>query len=99
MLDLLYILATWRLTNLIYAQEAGPWHLVERFRLLICRNGMVAEMVKCPLCVSMWAAGGLLAVYRLHWHSLARWLAWSGAVCLIYILLDIGHKLMKGIDN
>ncbi len=91
MIHILYILAVWRLTNLIYA-ESGPFDLFEHFRRLLCRWDMPKKMLGCPLCVSVWCSGCLGLLYLSGWHWPAMVLGWSGAVCLLYIILEMGHK-------
>lgn len=100
MIELFYILACWRITNMIYSDESGPWHVFDYFRAFICRSEMVAKMVQCPLCVSVWVAGILAVLYWLArrpapFDLVAIWLGMSGGTCLIYITLEIGHKAVE----
>ena len=97
MFELLCILATWRLTNLVY-NEGGPFDMFDHVRAFLRRWSMPAKMLTCPLCCSVWAAGlvGIFYLLGEYVNALFHWPiyvgGWSGAVCLVYILLDILHK-------
>lgn len=81
------ILATWRVTNMIWA-EAGPLDMFERFRRFMKRRPVTGALVSCELCLSVWVAFGMLLVPK----KIVKALAWSGGTCLIFILLELGWK-------
>ena len=55
----LAILATWRLCHLV-AREDGPFDLILRLRLR-AGSGMVARLLDCPYCLSLWVAAPIAA--------------------------------------
>jgi hypothetical protein len=80
---IIYILATWRMSNLL-AKENGPWSLLERLRHLlgVRRDDMgnaytlnsLADGVICTWCNSVWF-GAVWAVLAFALPRLAPWLA------------------------
>ena len=85
---LIYILATFRITNLLI-QERGPWDVFGRLRDLIgiryddvgqpyALNELARGLV-CTWCLSVWVALGWLAVKLLLPHH-ALYLAFSFAI-------------------
>lgn len=70
MIELLYILATWRLTSL-FANEDGPFKMFERFRNFI--------KVDCFWCMSVWF-GVLIGLLT---NGLLVGLAYSAGAILI----------------
>jgi hypothetical protein len=51
---ILGILATWRVTHLLHAED-GPWDLLVRFRQLFGR-GFFGSLLDCFYCLSLWIA-------------------------------------------
>lgn len=104
MIHVLAILATWRLTNMLYA-ESGPFDMFDHFRTFLCRWDMPKKMLKCDLCCSVWVAGliGLLWLGGVYVHQLFYWpiyvLGWSGTVCLIRIGMDMGWRVIHSIEK
>lgn len=78
----LCVLAVWRITHLLQAED-GPWDLVVRLRRAAGR-GFWGRLLDCFYCLSLWIAapfaigsGGDVA------QILLLWLALSGAAILI----------------
>lgn len=83
----LAVLAAWRLTHLLAAED-GPFELVLRLRRRL-GTGVWGQLMDCPYCVSLWVAAPLALLLA---NDLAGWLlaavALSGAVCIIEAGLD-----------
>ena len=83
----LAVLAAWRLTHLLAAED-GPFDLVLRLRRRL-GTGVWGQLMDCPYCVSLWVAAPLALLLA---GDLAGWLlgtvALSGAVCIIEAALD-----------
>jgi hypothetical protein len=83
----LAILATWRLCHLV-AREDGPFDLILRLRLR-AGSGMVARLLDCPYCLSLWVAAPIAA-----WQArdlvtgLLLWQAISAGSCLLTMAAD-----------
>lgn len=76
------ILATWRLTHLIVAED-GPWNVVARLRQS-AGAGIVGEMMDCFNCTSLWVALPFAIWLRSDWIGGAvTWLALSGGAILL----------------
>jgi hypothetical protein len=76
------VLATWRLTHLLAAED-GPADLVVRFRKLL-GDSFVGRMMDCFYCLSMWIAmAGALFITRRPLEWFVNWLALSGGACLL----------------
>lgn len=97
--------ACWRLTNMIYAPENGPFDLILHFRRFLCRWDMPRRMLECDLCCSVWVAGIVSLFYLggLYIHPGFHWViyifAWSGAVCIIRIVMDMGWKVVNSYQS
>ena len=48
------ILAVWRVTHLLQAED-GPWDMVVRFRLWLA-DGFWGRLLDCFYCLSIWVA-------------------------------------------
>jgi len=82
------ILATWRLCHLL-AREDGPFDLILRLRLR-AGNGMVARLLDCPYCLSLWVAAPIAAWLARDWvHGLLVWQAISAGSCLLTMAADL----------
>jgi hypothetical protein len=78
----LAVLATWRVTHLLAAED-GPADLVVRFRALLGQS-IFGQLMDCFNCLSIWiAAPAALFVTRGWLNWLMAWLAVSGAACLL----------------
>jgi len=78
----LAILATWRITHLIVAED-GPWDIVVRLRRAL-GEGELARLMDCFYCASLWIAAPfawLGGSDPLAW--LVTWLAVSGGASLL----------------
>ena len=76
------ILATWRLTHLVTAED-GPWNIVARLRRL-AGSGMLGEMMDCFYCSSVWVAAPFALWVASDWLSrVVAWLALSGGAILL----------------
>ena len=76
------ILAVWRITHLLQAED-GPWDLVARFRVQL-GHGFWGRLMDCFYCLSIWIAlpiavgiGGTVGERLLLWPALS-----GGAVLL-----------------
>ncbi|HKF49741.1 MAG TPA: DUF1360 domain-containing protein [Terracidiphilus sp.] len=90
------VLAVWRLTHLLAAED-GPADLVVRLRKLL-GDSFVGRMMDCFYCLSVWIAApaalfvtpsgrifvpGQALITRLILDWFMNWLAISGAACLL----------------
>jgi hypothetical protein len=76
------VLATWRLTHLVAAED-GPWDVVARLRRR-AGAGFWGRLMDCFYCLSLWFALPLACLAGDDWRS--RLLAWpalsAGAILL-----------------
>lgn len=78
----LAVLATWRVTHLLAAED-GPADIIVRFRGLL-GSSIAGKLMDCFNCLSLWiAAPAALFVSRRALEWVLTWLALSGAACLI----------------
>jgi len=78
----LAMLATWRVTHLLAAED-GPGDVIARFRAWLGQT-RVGRLMDCFNCLSLWvAAPAALFVSRSPLEWLFTWLALSGAACLL----------------
>lgn len=76
------ILAVWRLTHLLNAED-GPFDLLVRLRRF-AGTGFWASLLDCFYCLSLWiAAPAALFLSRRPLEWLFSWLALSGGACLL----------------
>ena len=79
---LLASLTAWRVTHLL-AEEDGPGDAIVRLRMRV-GDGMVAQLVDCFECTSVWVAAPLtFAVTQRPRCAPLVWLALSGSACLL----------------
>ena len=79
---MLAVLATWRVTHLLAAED-GPADLIARFRALFGR-GSAGKLLDCFNCLSLWiAALSAFAITPRFPDCILIWLALSGAACLL----------------
>lgn len=78
----LAILATWRVTHLLAAED-GPFDAIARVRAWF-GHSFPGKLMDCFYCLSLWiAAPTALAVTRRPGEWPLVWLALSGAACLL----------------
>jgi hypothetical protein len=76
------ILAVWRITHLLQAED-GPWDLVARFRLLL-GHGFWGRLMDCFYCLSIWIALPIaVGVGESAGERLLLWPALSGGAVLL----------------
>ncbi len=76
------ILATWRLTHLIVAED-GPWNVVARLRR-IAGSGFIGQMMDCFNCSSLWVALPIAVWLGDDWIvRVVFWPALSGGAILL----------------
>lgn len=76
------ILATWRVTHLITAED-GPWNLVARLRRL-AGAGFFGDLMDCFYCSSMWVAAPMAYWVGNDWPArVVAWLAISGGAIIL----------------
>lgn len=84
------ILATWRVTHLITAED-GPWNLVARLRQA-AGSGFFGHLMDCFYCSSMWIALPLAYWVGASWAARGvAWLALSGGAILVERLIPERH--------
>lgn len=80
------ILATWRVTHLITAED-GPWNLVARLRQA-AGSGFFGDLMDCFYCSSLWVAVPVAYWVGSSWAARGvAWLALSGGAILVERLL------------
>jgi hypothetical protein len=76
------ILAVWRVTHLLHAED-GPWDLVIGLRRFAGR-GMLGRLLDCFYCLSIWTAMPFAYVLEESWiHRLVLWPALSAGAALL----------------
>lgn len=76
------ILATWRLTHLVAAED-GPWDVVARLRRR-AGAGFWGRLMDCFYCLSLWIALPVAWLVGDDWRSrLIAWPALSGGAILL----------------
>jgi hypothetical protein len=79
---ILGILATWRITHLLNAED-GPWDLLVKLRRL-AGNGFFGGLLDCFYCLSLWVAAPLAWFLGSGWKErLLLWPALSAAAILL----------------
>jgi hypothetical protein len=79
---ILGVLAVWRITHLLNAED-GPWDLLVKLRRL-AGNGVFGSLLDCFYCLSLWVAAPLAWVLGEGWkHRLLLWPALSGGAILL----------------
>jgi hypothetical protein len=78
----LAILAVWRITHLLQAED-GPWKLVARLRRSV-GDGFVGQLLDCFYCLSLWIAAPFAWWVGESWKErLFLWPALSGGAVLL----------------
>jgi hypothetical protein len=76
------VLAAWRITNLLNAED-GPWDLLVKLRKL-AGNGVFGSLLDCFYCLSLWVAAPLAWLLGDGWKErLLLWLAISAGAILL----------------
>ncbi len=76
------ILATWRVTHLIVAED-GPWNVVARLRQR-AGAGVLGQLMDCFYCASVWVAMPIAPWIAEEWADrVVVWLALSGGAIVI----------------
>ena len=79
---LLGVLAVWRVTHLLQAED-GPWNAVVRLRRKL-GEGFLGELLDCFYCLSLWVSVPFaFAIGETLKEMLLLWLALSGAAILL----------------
>jgi hypothetical protein len=76
------VLAVWRITHLLHAED-GPWNALSKLRRQ-AGTGIVGSLLGCFYCLSLWVS--LPFAYGLGegwWERLLLWPALSGAAILL----------------
>ena len=80
------ILATWRVTHLITAED-GPWNVVARLRRL-AGSGFFGDLMDCFYCASLWVALPMAYWFGSAWiERVVAWFAVSGGAILLERLI------------
>jgi hypothetical protein len=76
------ILATWRVTHLLVAED-GPWNVIAHLRRR-AGSGFFGNLMDCFYCTSMWVALPMAYWVGASWIArLIAWLAISGGAILV----------------
>ncbi|MCP3961540.1 MAG: DUF1360 domain-containing protein [bacterium] len=79
---LLGVLAVWRLTHLLHAED-GPADLLVRLRRA-AGEGLWGQLLDCFYCLSVWVAAPVALVIAASWmEAVLLWLALSGGASLL----------------
>lgn len=82
---IIVILAVWRLTHLLQAED-GPWDLIYQLRKA-AGNGFWGSLMDCFHCLSLWIALPFGLYFGQDWlEKVLLWLAFSGAAILLETL-------------
>jgi len=81
------ILAVWRITHLLNAED-GPWDLLVRLRRR-AGTGFWGSLLDCFYCLSLWVAAPAAFLTGEGWKErLLLWPALSGGACLLERLTE-----------
>jgi hypothetical protein len=79
---ILGILAVWRVTHLLQAED-GPWDAVFRLRRFV-GNGFWGKLLDCFYCLSIWIAAPCAWIIGENWRErVFLWLSFSGGASLL----------------
>lgn len=87
---LITILAAWRITHLIQAED-GPWDIVFKIRKSL-GNGFWGSLMDCFYCASIWVSFPFAIIYgKTIFDFLSYWMAISGGAILLQKLSSKDH--------
>ncbi|MFY9852603.1 MAG: DUF1360 domain-containing protein [Terracidiphilus sp.] len=90
----LAVLATWRLTHLLAAED-GPWEIIANLRKVL-GNSFLGKLMDCFYCLSLWVGAAVACLLANNWKEWPLyWLALSGAACLLERLTDRSADLRQ----
>ncbi len=90
----LAVLATWRLTHLLAAED-GPWEIIATLRQAL-GNSFFGRLMDCFYCLSLWVAAAVAFLLTNNWKEWPLvWLALSGAACLLERSTDHSADLQQ----
>jgi len=76
------ILATWRVTHLLHAED-GPWDVLAGLRRVV-GSGLAGHLLDCFYCLSVWVAVPCAFALAEGWTArLVLWPALSGGAILL----------------
>jgi hypothetical protein len=76
------VLATWRVTHLLQAED-GPGEVLVRLRRAV-GNGLLGKLLDCFYCLSLWVAAPFAGILGATWPERGvLWLALSGGAILL----------------
>ena len=76
------VLAVWRLTHLLNAED-GPWDAIVRLRRL-AGDGMFGRLLDCFYCLSLWISAPIACLLHQTWgERLLVWPALSAGAILL----------------
>lgn len=79
---ILGILAVWRVTHMLSAED-GPLNLFVHIRRLL-GEGLFGNLMDCFMCLSVWIAAPAAALIATDWkQGIFMWLAMSGGAILL----------------
>jgi hypothetical protein len=91
-LFILMLLAVWRVTHLIQAED-GPFDLIFRIRKL-AGNGFFGQLMDCFYCLSLWVALPPGFWFGAGWdQKIILWLALSGGAIILEKISNIGQGI------
>jgi hypothetical protein len=87
---LLGILAVWRITHLLNAED-GPWEVFVRLRRIV-GEGFWGQLLDCFYCLSVWIAAPFALYLGGDWSDrILMWLALSAGAILLESTIERGH--------
>ncbi len=79
---LIGILAVWRVTHLLQAED-GPWDIIVRFRQWL-GDGFWGKLLDCFYCLSLWSSVPMAGLLGETWtEKVTLWLALSAGAIVI----------------
>ena len=89
---LLGVLAVWRMTHLLQAED-GPWNLFVRLRRRV-GHGILGQLLDCFLCLSVWVSLPLALAIGETWDErLLLWPALSAGAILVQRVTEGGLRV------
>jgi hypothetical protein len=89
---ILGVLAVWRITHLLNAED-GPWDVLVKLRRF-AGNSIFGSLLDCFYCLSLWVAAPFASAIGGGWkHRLLLWPALSGGAILLQKLSPPGPSV------